>query len=131
VAQLVGEHRHRGVRVLDRERPAEPAALLSLVDLDEVDPLDRTQQPQRAVADLEQPQRMAGRVVGDAVRERGADVLDSSTSTRNSVSSKTRSATAGQCSRTVATHEADGDTTCSASSNTRSKRRASAVPCSA
>jgi hypothetical protein len=76
VAQLVGEHRHRRVGVLDRERPAEPAALLGLLDLDEVDALDRAQQPQRAVADLKQPQRMAGRVVGDAVRERGADILD-------------------------------------------------------
>src|SRR3712207_7320422 len=39
--QLVGEHRHRRVGVLDRERPAEPAALLSLGQLDQVDPADR------------------------------------------------------------------------------------------
>ena len=45
VADLVGEHRHRRVGVLDRERPAEAAALARAVELDEVDPADVAQQP--------------------------------------------------------------------------------------
>ena len=37
-------------------------------------PGDRAQQPQRRVADPQQPQRVAGRVVGDRALERRADV---------------------------------------------------------
>ena len=76
VAQLVGEHRHRGVGVLDREDTTEATALARVLELDEVDALDGPQQPQRAVPDLQQPQRVTGRVVGDTVRVDGADVLD-------------------------------------------------------
>ena len=39
-------------------------------------PAHRAQQPQRPVADVQQAQRVAGRVVGHAVREVRADVLD-------------------------------------------------------
>ena len=46
-------------------------------------------------------------------------------STSSSVSSNTRSATAGQWRRTCATHEAEGETTVSQAPNTRSKRSAS------
>ena len=56
-ADLVAEHRDRGVGVLDREDTAEAAALARALELDEVDALDGAQQPERAVADLQQPQR--------------------------------------------------------------------------
>ena len=75
-AQLVGEHRHRGVGVLDRERAAEAAALARPVELDQVDPAHGAQQPLGPVADVQRAQRVAGRVQRHAVRERGADVLD-------------------------------------------------------
>ena len=71
---LSAEHRHRRVGVLDRERPAEAAALVRVLELHEVDPAHRRQQPPRPVADVQQPQRVAGRVQRHAVRERGADV---------------------------------------------------------
>ena len=74
-AQLVGQHRHRGVGVLDRERAAEAAALAA-----------RAARPGRSAharssrsggsPTPQQPQRVARRVVGDAVREARADVLD-------------------------------------------------------
>ena len=73
-AHLVGQHRGRGVGVLHRERAAEAAALLGAGQLDQVEPADLAQQPQRLVADPQHPQRVAGRVVGDPVRVRGADV---------------------------------------------------------
>ena len=76
MAQLVGEHRHRGVGVLDREDTAEAAALARALELDEVDALDGAQQPAAAGRRLQQPQRVAGRVVRDAMRVDGADVLD-------------------------------------------------------
>ena len=73
--QLVGQHRRRRVGVLDREGAAEAAALLGGRQLDEVEAAHRAQQPHRRVADLQQPQRVARRVVGHAVVERRADVL--------------------------------------------------------
>ena len=69
------EHRRRRVGVLHRERPAEAAARLRVRQLDEVDALHLAQEAQRAVADLEQAQPVARRVVGHAVREVRADVL--------------------------------------------------------
>ena len=74
VAGLVGDHRHRGVGVLDREGAAEAAALLGPRQLDEVEAAHRLQQPCGPVADAQHPQRVAGRVVGHAVREVRADV---------------------------------------------------------
>ena len=53
---LVREHRGRGVRVLDREGPAEPATLLGLGELDEVDAPHVPQELQRRVPDLQHPQ---------------------------------------------------------------------------
>ena len=73
-SHLVGEHRRRGVGVLHREGAAEAAALVGAGQLDQVDAAHRAQQPQRLVADAQHPQRVAGRVVGDPVREVGADV---------------------------------------------------------
>ena len=76
VAQLVAEHRHRGVRVLDRERAAEAAALARLVQSTRSIPrtarssrAGRSPTPQRA-------DRVARRVQRDPVRERRPDVLD-------------------------------------------------------
>jgi len=74
--KLVVEHRRRGVGVLDGERPAEAAALLAVGQVDQLEPADVLQEPQRRVADPERAQRVAGRVVGDAVWERRADVVD-------------------------------------------------------
>ena len=74
VAHLVGEHRRRGVGVLDRERAAEAAARVGAGQLDQVDAAHGAQQPQRLVADAQHPQRVAGRVVGDPVRVVRADV---------------------------------------------------------
>src|SRR5215204_467305 len=73
---LVREHRGGGVRVLDREGPAEPAALLGRGEIYEVDAPHVPQQIQRRISDLEHPQGMARRVVGHAVRVVGADVGD-------------------------------------------------------
>ena len=71
-------------------------------------PLHGLEQPPRPVADVQHPQRVAGRVQRDAVRERRADVVHAEPVDRaNSVSSNTRSATAGQgrgpCRRTTPT----------------------------
>ena len=74
-AHLVGQHGGGGVRVLDRERAAEAAAGVGVRQLDQVDPGHVAQQPERPVADPQQPQRVAGRMVGDPVRVVGADVL--------------------------------------------------------
>ena len=74
VGHLVGEHRGRGVGVLDGEGAAEAAALVGAGQLDQLQPADGAQQLQRPVADPQQPQRVAGRVVGDPVRVVGADV---------------------------------------------------------
>ena len=75
VTDLVGQHRHRRVSVLDREGAAEAAALGRGGQLDQVDAAHRAQQPQRRVADLEQPQRVTGGMVGHPVGVIRADVL--------------------------------------------------------
>ena len=56
--------------------PPKPQHSRALVELDEVDPADRAQQPLRPVADPERADRVARRVQRHAVRERRADVLD-------------------------------------------------------
>jgi hypothetical protein len=76
VAHLVGEHGGGDVGVLHREGAAEPAARLRLWQLHQVDPAHLAEQAQRPVADPQQPQGVAGRVVGHPVREVGADVGD-------------------------------------------------------
>ena len=125
-AQLVGEHRHRGVGVLDRERAAEAAALLGLGQLDEVDPAHGPQQPPRPVADVQQPQRVAGRVQRDPVRERGADVDHAELVDQElgQLEQPAGDARRGARARSP-THDADGETTASASPNTRPKRSSS------
>jgi hypothetical protein len=50
VPDLVPEHGHRGVRILDRERPAEAAALLGFRQLHEVYAPHGPQQLKRGVA---------------------------------------------------------------------------------
>src|ERR687898_862397 len=70
------EHRGGGVRVLDREGPAEPAALLGLGELYEVDTPHVAQQLQRSISDPEHPQGVAGRGVGNAGRGVGANLGD-------------------------------------------------------
>ncbi len=60
---LVGQHGRRNVGVLQRERPAEPAAGLRLRQVEQLQALDLAQQPQRSLADPEQAQRVACRVV--------------------------------------------------------------------
>ena len=71
---LVRQHRRRGLGVLHRERPAEPAADVGVGQLHQVQPANRAQQLQGLVADAQHPQRVARRVVGDPVRVVGADV---------------------------------------------------------
>ncbi len=71
---LVGEHRAGDAGVLQRERAAEPAALLGARQLDQLDPAHLAQQPQRPVAQAQHAQAVAGRVVGHPVREGRADV---------------------------------------------------------
>lgn len=73
---LVVAHRHRGVRVLHREGATETAAMLGVGKLDELDTAYRFQQTARAVTDPQHPQRMTGRVVGDAMREGRPDIGD-------------------------------------------------------
>ena len=79
VRDLVREHGGRHVGVLHRERAAKAAALLRLAELDEVDAAHRAQQAQRGVAHTQNTQRVAGGVVGHAVRVVGADVLEAET----------------------------------------------------
>src|SRR5205085_11456241 len=73
---LVREHRARGVRVLDRERAAEAAALLGSGQVDELETADLPQQPERRVTHVRHAQRVARRVIHDATGEARADVLD-------------------------------------------------------
>jgi len=71
---LVGQHRGGDVGVLHREGAAETAALLRAGQLDQVQSAYRAEQSQRPVAQPQHPQPVAGRVVGDPVREDGAEV---------------------------------------------------------
>jgi hypothetical protein len=75
VSHLVPEDRGRGLGVLDGERPPEAAAFGAARKIDEVEPADGVEQPPRRVADAQDPQRMARRVVGHPMRVGGADVV--------------------------------------------------------
>ena len=66
---LVRADRRRHVGVLHRERAAEPAALLGVRQVGQVQAPHRAQQPQRGIPHLEHPQRVTARVVGHPVRE--------------------------------------------------------------
>ena len=48
---------------------------LNTGQIDQVDALHVSEQARRAIADSEHPERVAGRVVGDPVREVGAHVV--------------------------------------------------------
>ena len=126
VPQLVGQHRRRRVGVLDREGPAEAAALLARPAARR-GRCPRTARSSRSGASptLQQPQRVAGRVVGDAVRERrrrrprrraGRRGTRDSSNTRGASAAhlppraprrRPRRPAAGSCSRTIAAHDAE------------------------
>ncbi len=74
VGGLVREHRRGDVRVLHREGAAEAAALVGLGQLGQFDAADRAQQVQLPVAEPEQAHAVAAGVVGDPVREVGAQL---------------------------------------------------------
>ena len=66
---LIGAHRHRHIRILHRERPTKPAALLSLRKRNHRDPPHRTQQPLRTITHPQQPGRVTRRMHRDLMRE--------------------------------------------------------------
>ena len=74
--------------------PAEPAALPRVRELHEVAVTHGAQQPQRATADLEQPQRMARRVIRGTCANVAPTSSTPSSSTSSSESSNTRGASA-------------------------------------
>lgn len=67
-------HSRRHVSVLHSEGAAEAAALLGAGQLDQLQTPDRTKQRQRALAQAQHPQAVAGRMVGHPVREVGANI---------------------------------------------------------
>ncbi len=73
-AQLVTQHGDAGVGVLDRESSPEATALTSIGQLYQVDPLHRAQQLQRSVSQVQHPQAVAGRMVGDSMGIVGAHI---------------------------------------------------------
>ena len=141
-ADLVGEHGHRRVGVLDRERAAEPAALLGPRQLDQVDPPDLAESrwgasPTRSIRSewqvgwyvtrcgkyARRPRRRAcGRGTSRARRPAGS-ALDGPR--RQFVPGQ--AAAFGYISCTIPTHEADGETTTSASPKTSTKCRTSGI----
>ena len=76
VAHLVGQHSRRSIGVLQREGAAEPAAHLGIRQFHQVQATDLAQQPDRPVTDPQQPQRVAGGVIGDPVRVVSPHVLN-------------------------------------------------------
>jgi hypothetical protein len=62
--------------VLDGEGSSEAAALLDAVEFNEIDSADGLQEAQRAIAERQAAEAMTTGVVGDAMREIGADVLE-------------------------------------------------------
>lgn len=73
---LVRPHCHRSICVLYREDSTEPAALLCVRQLDEVDVAHRGEKLQWAVTNPQHPQGMTSRVVSDAMRKGRTDVGD-------------------------------------------------------
>ena len=69
VPHLVGEHRRGRVSVLEREGPPKPRHWSASGSSTSSMLAHLAQQPQRLVADPKHPQRVAGRVVGDPVRD--------------------------------------------------------------
>ena len=87
--ELVRAHRHRDVGVLDGERAAEAAALVGARQVDEAEPVHGPEQPARPVADLQQPERVAGRVQRDRPIELAPTSVTPRSSTSSSLSSRT------------------------------------------
>ena len=130
VAQLVGEHRHRGVGVLDRERAAEAAALLRVLELDEVDAL----RP-RAAAAAAGRRRAAAAASGRSGGTRRGAGTRRRRPPRQVRRPGTRSART-RARRPCLAQEARCRTRsarrpCRSPSNTRAKRSARASPCAA
>ena len=136
--ELRVEHRRRHVGVLDGERATESAALLGVRQLDELHARNRPQQRDRQVAEPEEAERVAGRVVGERAPVGGADVERPACSTRNSESSRVRPGTprsssrsSETCFRTCAAHEPEGVTIASnpskTSTNLAARSRASST----
>jgi len=73
---LVGEHRARGIGVLDRERTAEAATLIGVGELDQLEVAHVPEQALWSVADPRHAKRVARRVVRNPCRERRPDVVD-------------------------------------------------------
>ncbi len=74
-AHLVLQHRTGHIRVLDRKRPAKPAALLKVLNLHQLHPAHRAQQLQGPVAQMQTAQPMAARMVRHTVRIMCAHIL--------------------------------------------------------
>ena len=128
--RLVLPHRGGGVGVLDREGAPEPAALVGAREVDQLEPAHRAQEAVGPVADREAAQRVAGRVVRGARVQLGAHVLgaelvdeqlrqleDAPAQRRDRLQQPHRRPTAAAartyCSRIIAVHEPDGQTTTS------------------
>lgn len=75
-ADLVLAHGGGDVGVLDGEGAAEAAALLGTGQLPQLQALDRFEEPAWPLPQAQGPQPVAGGVVGDGVREAGADIGD-------------------------------------------------------
>ena len=63
-----GEHGGGDIGVFDGEGAAEAAALFLIRELDELEAADRAEELRGAVADVQHAERVAGGVIGDALR---------------------------------------------------------------
>ena len=142
-AELVAEHGHRRVGVLDGERPAEAAALLGPGQLDQVDPPDRPQSrsgasPTRSIRSewqvgwyvtrcgIIRPDVLDAQLVDEELRKL-EDPRGQRADGPARLSSPASAAACGYISRTIPTHEAEGETTTSASPKTSTNRRTSGI----
>ncbi len=73
---LFAEHGHGDVGVFDGEGSAEAAALFFVGEVDEAETADLLEELDGAFADVQHAEGVAGGVIGDGVREGGADVGD-------------------------------------------------------
>jgi hypothetical protein len=72
--ELVSENCNRGVGILQGERPPETTAGRGIGQLDQLQAPDTSQQFQGLFVGSQHSQRVAGGMVGDAVRENGANI---------------------------------------------------------
>ena len=114
--QLVREHRHRRVGVLDRERAAEPAALAARSS-SSTRSMPRTARSSRRGRSptLQQPQRVARRVQRHPVRERRADVdhAEHVDQELRQLEARGPRPPGSPLAHDAPTHDADGETTAS------------------